>query len=351
VTKETDMSEAVKGSQQQKQLTPQRINQMAWSYAAPLIIEAAVKHRVFDVLDGAPKNVDEVAREVGASARGLRAIMNALVAFEFLAQDSQKRYSLTPESAAFLVSTKPSFQGGIYRHVSSHLIAKWMQLDEIVRTGKPAQAVNQQDTGAKFFQQFVEDIFPMSYGAAQVLADALKLPESRKPVRVLDIAAGSGVWGVALAQKSPQVKVTAVDWPDVLPVTKRIVAKHKLEDRFTYIAGDINQVDFGSSYDLATLGHILHSEGEPRSRKLLKKVFNALAPGGTIAIAEFLANDDHTGPPVAMIFAVNMLVNTEQGDTFSHNEIANWLRDVGFGEIRSLEAPAPSPLVLATKPK
>jgi ubiquinone/menaquinone biosynthesis C-methylase UbiE len=332
-------------------LTPQRLGQMAWSFAPPLIVEAAMKHRVFDLLDRGPRTVEDVAREAGISPRGLRAIMNALVSFDLLARDAQQRYALTPESATFLVTTKPSFQGGLFKHVSTHLISKWMQLDEIVRNGRPAQAVNQQNQGAKFFEQFVEDIFPMSYGAAQVLADNLKVPEARKPIRVLDIAAGSGVWGIALAQKSPQVTVTAVDWPDVLPVTRRVAKKHNLQDRFTFIAGDINEVGFGSGFDIATLGHILHSEGEPRSRALLKKVFTALAPGGTIAIAEFLANDEHTGPPQAMIFAVNMLVNTEQGDTFSHNEIGAWLRDVGFTDVRSLEAPAPSPLVLATKPR
>src|SRR4029079_12809862 len=126
-----------------------------------------------------------------------------------------------PETAAFLVSTKPSFQGGIFKHVSTQLVPKWLTLDEIVRTGKPWRAVNEIE-GAEFFEQFVEDIFPMSYAATQVLADALKLKDAKGPVRVLDIASGSGVWGIGLAQRSSQVRVTAVDWPGVLKVTKRI---------------------------------------------------------------------------------------------------------------------------------
>ena len=277
--------------------------------------------------------------------------MNALVAFELLSKDAQGRYALTPESAAFLVSTKPSFQGGIFHHISSQLVPRWLKLHELVRTGRPASAVNQQDDGAKFFQQFVEDIFPMSYGAAKALGEALRLADAKRPVRVLDIATGSGVWGIALAQQSSQVSVTAVDWPDVLEVTRRVAATHKLQDRFRFVAGDLHDVDFGAGHDIATLGHILHSEGEARSRSMLKRIFAALAPGGTIAIAEFLANDDRTGPPVAMIFAVNMLVNTDHGDTFTPGEIGNWLREAGFVEIRSLDSPGPSPLMLATKPK
>jgi len=110
------------------------------------------------------------------------------------------------------------------------------------------------------------------------------------------------------------------------------------------------QADFGDGYDVATLGHILHSEGEERSRQLLKKSLRALKPGGAIAIAEWLVNDDRTKPLPSLMFAVQMLVNTEKGDTFSFNEIKTWLEEAGFKKVRKLEAPGPSPLILATKP-
>ncbi len=335
----------------QPPVTPQRLMQFAWGYAIPLVIEAGLKHRVFDILDGGAKSLDQLAAESGASKRGLGAICNTLVAFEFLAKDEQGRYSLTPESAAFLVSSKPSFQGGIFQHISKQLIPNWLHLNEIVKTGAPEMAVNQQGDGSAFFEKFVEDIFPMSYPAAQALGDALKISALAKPYKMLDIAAGSGVWGVALAQKSKQVQVTALDWPGVIPVTKRIAAKFQLSDRFSFVEGDMHSADAGNGFDLATLGHILHSEGAAKSQALLRRVFKALAPGGTIAIAEFLSNDTRTGPPVAMIFAVNMLVNTDQGDTFSFTEISKWLGEAGFVDARQIEAPGPSPLILATKPK
>src|SRR5437899_7015586 len=108
--------------------------------------------------------------------------------------------------------------------------------------------------------------------------------------------------------------------------------------------------ELGGGYDVATLGHILHSEGEERSRRLLKKTFGALKSGGTIAIAEWLVNDDRTEPTHSLMFAVQMLVNTERGDTFSFNEIKSWLEEARFKRVRKLEAPGPSPLILATKP-
>ncbi len=123
-----------------------------------------------------------------------------------------------------------------------------------------------------------------------------------------------------------------------------------MADRFFYIAGDAGEVDFGGGFHLAILGHILHSEGERRSRPLLRKTFAALAPGGTIAVAEFLVDADRSGPPMGVIFGLNMLLNTEEGDTFSFEEIASWLADAGFVEPRRVDPGGPASLVLARKP-
>ena len=331
-------------------VTPERIMQFAWSYVPTVVLEAAIRHRVFDVLDGSPKTLKETAAATGASERGLRAIMNVLVGLNFLAKTDGQRYELTPESEAFLVSTKPGFQGGILKHTSEQLIPKWLELNEIVGTGKPAVSINKEGAGSDFFQKFVVDIFPMSYPSALTLAKHLALNGSDGAVRVLDLAAGSGVWGIALAQSSEQVGVTAVDWAEVLPATRETVARFGLTDRFKFVSGDLLAADFGRDHDIATLGHILHSEGEARSRSLLHKVFDSLASGGTIAIAEFLVNEDRSGPVVSLFFAANMLVNTDNGDTYSFAEIRSWLTEAGFTEVRLVEAPGPSPLILATKP-
>lgn len=329
-------------------LTPERIMQLAWGYVPPLVLEAAIRHRVFDILDSGPRTVQQLSDETQASARGISAIAHALVGLGFLTKDAEGRFALTPESSAFLVSTKPGFHGGIIRHSSEQLVPKFLRLNEIVATGRPIEAVNEESTGGEFFHEFVNDIFPMSYPSAQALARHLNCNGS--PGRVLDLAAGSGVWGIALAQASPNLTVTSVDWPEVLPVTRKTVARFGLSERFHFIEGDLLQADFGADHTIATLGHILHSEGERRSRSLLAKTFHALAPGGTIAIAEFLVNPERTGPTMSLLFAVNMLVNTEEGNTYSFEEISAWLRDAGFINPRTLEAPGPSPLILATKP-
>ena len=324
--------------------------QFMWGYVPPLAIESAVTHGIFDHLDQGPQTLDQLAAATQTSTRGLRPVLNLLVGLGLLTSDDDRRYALTPDSATFLVSGKPTFLGGMYRHMSRQLMPNFLHLREIVKTGKPAERVDDQSDGAAFFEQFVADIFPMSYAPARVLAAALPQLQSGQPVRVLDIATGSGVWGITLAQASPNVTVTGVDWPNVAEVTRRMVAQFQLNDRFDYITGNLREVPFGSGYNVATLGHILHSEGPEASRKLLKKVYDALAPNGTIAIAEFLVNADRRGPVPGLIFAVNMLVNTTDGDTFSFEEIRSWLTEIGFTNVRLLDSPGPSPLILADKP-
>jgi len=325
--------------------------QMAWGYAPPLIIEAGVRNGLFDQLDRGAKTVEETAEATGASVRGLRAIMNALVGLELLNKSTDGRYSLTPESAAFLVSSRSAYFGGWIRHASTQLIPEWLHLAETVRTGESKTGGDQEAAGTAFFQEFVQDLFPLNYGASQALATDLRLDAAGRPVRVLDIGAGSGVWGIGLAHRSAQVQVTALDWSGVLDITRKVAAQNGVADRFTFIAGDLKTAAFGTGYHVATLGHILHGLGEPDSRALLKRTFRALAPGGTIAIAEFLVNDERTGPPAGLVFAVNMVVATQDGDTWSFNEIAGWLREAGFVNPRTLDIPGPSPLILANRPE
>ncbi len=236
-------------------------------------------------------------------------------------------------------------------HVSEQLLPQWLQLKQVVRTGRPATKVNAKKDGADFFVKLVESIFPLSFPAATALGRHLQISKTSAPLSVLDIGAGSGVWGIAIALQSPHVRIHAVDWPQVLEVTRRVAQKHGVADRLTTSPGDFFKADFGQGHRLATIGHILHSEGRERSQRLLKKVIAALAPGGTVAIQEFVPNEDRSGPPSALIFAVNMLVNTESGDTYTFAEMSRWLKSAGFKNPRVLDVPSVSPLLLADKPK
>ncbi len=332
--------------------TPERIMQMAWGYAPPLAIDAAVTLGVFDALAEGPRSLADVARATEASPRGLRGLCNGLVGLELLIRDDDDRYALAPDAAAFLVRGKPGYHGPLIRHIAGQILPNWLGLTDAVRTGEPAKRLNDETGGAAFFETFVEGLFVTGWPAASALARELapRLDALGDTATALDIAAGSGVWSVALAERCPALRVRAVDWERVLPVTRRVTERHGVASRFALIAGDILEADLGRGHAVATLGHILHSEGEERSRKLLGRVFSALAPGGTIAIAEFVPDDDRRGPPQPLLFALNMLVLTENGDVFTFADLARLLTEAGFENARMFPVPGPSPLVLAERP-
>lgn len=323
--------------------------QLFWGFSPGLVIGAAVEHGYFDALASGAMSADELAAFTQTSVRSAIAILEALLGIGLVARDRNGHFVLAPESETFLVSSHPAFLGGMFKNASRDLIPRWLAINEVVKTGLPSKPVNQESSGAEFFQELVESLFALNFQAAIALARGFNFPGDTI-LKVLDIAAGSGVWGIAFAKVYPNATVYAADWEGVLPVTRRVAERQGVAHQMNYIPGDIDGSDLGNGYDVATLGHILHSEGEARSRRLMKRVFDALKPGGTIAIGEFLTNAERTGPPNALFFSVNMLVATTEGRTFSFEELAQWLTETGFTDVRALEIPGPSPLVLATKP-
>ena len=332
--------------------SPDLLLHLAFGFAPPLMVRSAVQLGLFDALAAAPLTAPALAAALDASIRGVTPLCEALAAFGLLARDAQGRFGLTSLSSAYLLTSKPEQNlGALFVQAGSQLIPSWLELTQCVRSGRPHTAVNRPHDGAPLFGDMVEGLLPMNWAAACQLADhVMGEGPCARALKILDVAAGSGVWSLPFARKSPGARVTAVDWPDVLPVTRRVCERYGLADRYRFSAGDLGEADLGRHHDWALLGHILHSEGEASSRRLLARVCAALAPGGGVAIAEFLSEEDRSGPMPALVFALNMLVHSEAGSTFSFGQIAEWLREAGFVDVRRLEVSAPSPLILATKP-
>jgi len=341
------MQPTTSSSSKQPQVTPERLMQFAFGYAPPIMISTAVELGVFDALDSGAKTAAELAKSVNASERGLQKLLNGLAGFDFLKKEGD-RYSLTPESATFLVSSKPAYYGALYRRLCDNNLHGWLNLADAVRTGKPVHDVVETSEAGEFFKELVPSLFAVNYPAAQTLARAFTFPSGQSP-RIIDLAAGSGVWGIAAAQQHPQARVTAVDLDPVIPITRKMAARFGLDNRFDFLAGDVMKADLGTGYQAAIIGHLLHGLGAKDSQQLIRRVAAALVPGGTIAIPEYLVNKDRTGPPFSLMFAINMLLHSPEGDTFSFEEMSGWLTDAGFEKARLLEVPGPSPLVLATK--
>lgn len=333
--------------------TPERILQLAFGFGPTQALTSALELRVFTHIAEGQTAVPALAETVGASPRGLRMLLNALVGLGLLTKEGpgdDARYGLTPESEAFLVEGRPGYHGDFVRLHGTLMAENWMKLTECVRAGEPVKAYNNPEEGAAVWGELVDSLFPVGYAAASALGRELRRLYPQKTLRLLDVAAGSGVWSIAIAQNDPQVQAVALDLPGTLPHTRKWAERMGVADRYEFREGDIREGELGQAeFDVVILGHICHSEGAEHTQRLLAKSARALKPGGTLVIAEMVPDDDRRGPVFPLLFALNMLVHTTEGDTFTFAEYRHWLEEAGFRNVRPLPVPAPSPLILATR--
>lgn len=332
-------------------MTPQTLMQMHMGMGVSRVLTASLRHAVFSHLAAGRETAALVAAAAGTDPRATRMLLDALVTLGFLGKAGEQ-YRLTPESRAYLVRESADYVGALME--TDDLWNAWAALPDVVRTGRPAVMVERQAPAEAFFPTLIKSLHVLNREPAHRLAAALGAGGAARGLRVLDIGAGSAVWSIAVAEADREARVTAQDYPGVLKETARFVAQHGLAARYDYLAGDLKEVDFGADrFDLAILGNIVHSEGEASSRRLFARLHTALAAGGRLAILDFFPNDERSGPPPAVLFALNMLVNTEHGDTFTVAEYRAWLTAAGFASVETVDigeaGVMPAPAVIATK--
>jgi 3-hydroxy-5-methyl-1-naphthoate 3-O-methyltransferase len=328
-------------------VTPMQFVSDLWGARASLALIAAVDLDVFTAIAGGTKTAPALATALEASPRALERLLDSLVGLGYLRKRGS-HYELTPVSEMFLVRTKHTFLGAMASE-SRLTLPGWMKLSDVIRSGKPVVSVDSAE-GRDMFPQLVQAIFPLTYNSARVLVQALPKAMLKKVARVLDVAAGAAPWSLPFAQALPGVRVTALDLPEVTAVTRRYAEQFGVADRYDYVEGDLRQLEFGKDeYDLVILGHIIHSEGEKWGKALIGKSYRALKPGGTLVIAEMIPNDSRTGPVMQLLFGLNMIVHTQEGDVFTLAQYKKWLKEAGFKGIKLVEAQSPSPLILSTR--
>jgi SAM-dependent methyltransferase len=320
-----------------------------WAPMRLQVMLAAIKNGYFDALKTRPAGAVAVARITRTDARAARMVLDELTA-EGLLKKSGSQYRLAPEAALYLTSDSPVGMTGLLTHVGD-LMESWMKLGDVMRDGKPVHTMNDIKQGEAFFQMLVRGLFSSSYASANLLLP--KVPLSRAaPLRVLDVAGGSAAWSLPFIQRHPKATGVVADLPGVLPVAREFVEKFGVADRYDYIEGNIRETAFGkSSFDLVILGHICHSEGAKWSKRLIRKCATALKPGGRLVISDMIPNDPRTGPVFPLLFAINMLLNTSDGDTFTAANYKDWLKAAGLKFERLIPARVIGTEVLvATKP-
>ena len=308
----------------------------------------AIDLDVFAHLAANKRTVGQLAAATHATPRGMRGLLDALVAMRYLGKRGD-RYNLRRPAELFLVPGRQSYVGAM-ASVTRATWEDWPRLAEVIRSGRPCGQPGRSGDEEERYAELAGALFGGNHRAALAAVETFP-PRRLQPIHdILDAAAGSGAWSIAFAKALPEARVTALDFPAVLAVTRRFARSEGVEQRYSFRGGDLRKADLGKeSYDLVILGHILHSFGPSDARELIRRSAAALRPGGSLLVADFLPNDVRTGPLLPLLFGLNMLLHTEQGDAYTLREYRTWIREAGLHVGRLLSVGAASPLILGTK--
>lgn len=313
-----------------QQPSPQLFFQTINAYQRTEGLKAAIELEAFTAIGEGNATAPEIAKRCETSERGMRILCDFLCIMGFLTKDGS-RYSLTPDSAMFLDKRSPAYLGGAIEFISSPMLtAGFKNLADVVRKGGTTLA----DGGTvapenPIWVKFARGMAPMMALPAQLTA-ALVDPAANRKLKILDIAAGHGLYGLAFAKKNPQASIVALDWPNVLEVAKENAQRAGVMDRYSTIEGSAFDVDYGTGYDLILVTNFLHHFDPPTNEALLRKVHAALAEGGRVITLEFVPNEDRISPPDAAAFSLMMLGGTPAGDAYTFPELERMFVNAGF---------------------
>jgi ubiquinone/menaquinone biosynthesis C-methylase UbiE len=322
-----------------QQPSPQLFFQTINAHQRTEALKAGIELDVFTAIGEGNTTAAEIAKRCETSERGMRILCDFLTIHGMLTKQDG-HYGLTLDSATFLDKRSPAYLGGAIEFLCSPMLTEGSKhLTDAVRRGGTAME-NDGTIGPDnpIWVKFARGMAPMMAMPAQLIAKLVD-PNADRKLKILDIAAGHGMFGLAFATHNPQAEITAVDWKAVLEVAKENAQKAGVADRYQTIEGSAFDVDFGSGYDLVLLTNFLHHFDPPTNETLLRKVHDALGEGGRAVTLEFVPNDDRVTPPDAAGFSMMMLSGTPSGDAYTFAELERMFSNAGFS--RSTFHPLP----------
>jgi ubiquinone/menaquinone biosynthesis C-methylase UbiE len=322
-----------------QQPSPQLFFQTINAHQRTEALKAAIELEVFTAIGEGNTTAAEIAKRCQSSEKGMRVLCDYLTIMEMLTKQAD-RYALTLDSSVFLDKKSPAYLGGATEFLCSPMLtAGAKDIAGAVRKGGTVME-NDGTIGPDnpVWVKFAQAMAPMMALPAQLMAKLVD-PNADRKLRILDIAAGHGLFGIAFATHNPQAEITALDWKAVLEVAKENAQKAGVLDRYQTIEGSAFDVDFGTGYDLVLLTNFLHHFDSPTCETLLLKVRAALADGGRAVTLEFIPNEDRVTPPDTAGFSMMMLTSTPAGDAYTFPELERMFANAGFS--RSTFHPLP----------
>ncbi len=331
---------------QTNQPSPELIFDTLNAYQRTAALRGAIELDLFTAIGEGAATAADLAGKLKVPQRGARILCDYLVVIGLLTKQGA-RYGLTPDSAVFLDRRSPACVASAMTFLNSPELTNYFRdIAAVVRKG--GAVLNAEGTMAPddpIWVEFARAMAPMMAMPAEFIADLVGAGSGK----VLDIAAGHGLFGIAIARRNPNARIVALDWPAVLEVATENAQRAGVADRHTTIPGSAFDADYGSGYDVVLLTNFLHHFDPPTCEKLLRKVHAALNPGGTAVTLEFVPNEDRVSPPAAAAFSLMMLGSTTAGDAYTFSELDRMFRNAGFSGSQAHALAGPEKVIVSRK--
>ncbi|HTP63938.1 MAG TPA: methyltransferase [Geobacteraceae bacterium] len=322
---------------EKKSWTAAELLQLSGGYWSACALHAGVKLDVFSTLAEKAHTGAQLAGRLGTDERGLTMLLNALAALELIEKHGES-YGATPFAAEFLSRQSPQYLGHIILH-HHYLMPGWSRLDGAVRSGFPDRERTEKSFEPEQRESFEMGMFDLAMLIGPKVAAAIDLAGRR---RLLDLGGGPGTYAVHFCLKNPELSAVDYDLPSTRPFAERTIARFGLGNRITFCAGDFMTDDLPGRFDVAWLSHILHGCGPDACAVILRKSASVLEPGGLIMVQEFILDDTMDAPLHPALFALNMLLGTPEGRSYSQGELYAMLESAGARNLRRIHLELPN---------
>lgn len=316
------------------EFTLKDINFLSRSFQQSRIFLTAFELGIFTILGDADKRSEEISREINTDPRATDRLLNALCATGAV-QKVNNRFRNSDAAKKYLVEGRPEYQAGMMHSVN--LWDSWSNLTMSVKSGSAVNQDSVEERDEKWFKPFIAAMHNRAFAEAPSLIGEIDLTGVKK---VLDVGGGSGAYSMAFAGAGADIRATVFDLPNVITLTEQYVKDAGLEAKVNTIPGDFNTDELPKGYDLVFLSAIIHMNSPEQNIRLIKKAGRALNKGGRVVISDFIMDDDRITPHFGAFFALNMLVNTKSGDTYTESEIKGWFEQAGITFVERKETPS-----------
>jgi len=310
------------------------------AYQRTAALKSAIELELFTQIARGRNTAAALAGACHVAERGARILADYLSIIGFLTKEGD-RYALTPDTATFLDRQTPAYVGGAVEFLTTaHMRQRFEELSDAVRAGGARDEDNALNPEHEIWVRFARGMAGLAAMPADGLAQRVLASAPTASMRVLDVAAGHGLYGIAFARQNPNASVVASDWGNVLTVAQDNALKAGVQNRHTTIPGSAFDVDWGGGYDVVLLTNFLHHFDRDTCISFLRRVHASLAPGGRAAILEFVPNPDRVTPPTSAAFSMVMLATTAQGDAYTFADLDEMFRNAGFASSEMHALPA-----------